>query len=69
MVTTETRFLTPTQMVTKKNMLSYAKSNGYEKACFPTPSQMVMGRRCEKNDLANFAQIFSNIYTVSQLFS
>ena len=28
-----------------------------------------MGRRCEKNDLANFVRIFSNIYAVSQLFS
>ena len=47
-------------MVTKKNMLSYAKSNGNEKehaflrqvkwkrkrTCFPTPSQMVTKKVC-----------------------
>ena len=29
----------------------------------------IMGRRCEKNDLASFVRIFSNIYAVSQLFT
>ena len=33
------------------------------------PALHRMGRRCEKNNLANFVQIFSNIYTVSELFS
>ena len=34
-------FLTPSQMVTKNSMLSYAKSNGTEKTRFLTPSQIV----------------------------
>ena len=32
-------------------------------------SRFNIGRRCEKNDLANFVRIFSYIYPVSQLFS
>ena len=52
------------------DLIKEREDRGLEKeVAISRVEQVRMGRRCEKNDLANFVRIFSNICTVSQLFS